>query len=133
MSAPKVRARKGAAKAFFLAALDRDSDDCIIWPFGHVRGYGRISVGNRNRCVHQVVCEIAHGPRPPGRHALHTCDQPSCINRRHIFWGTASQNMQQMWDRGRHPKGRRSTASRSAPAADCGPRAAAHDSDTGGS
>ena len=43
--------------------------------------------------LHRMACYLAHGPVPEGRAlALHTCHRPSCLNPRHLYWGSASHN-----------------------------------------
>lgn len=39
----------------------------------------------------------------PGMKALHHCDNPPCVQAEHLYEGTQSQNMHDMYDRGRHP------------------------------
>ena len=36
--------------------------------------------------------------------ALHHCDNPACVNPRHLYVGTLAQNARDMYDRKRHPK-----------------------------
>lgn len=52
--------------------------------------------------------ERANGEKiPPGKAALHRCDQPSCVNPGHIFIGTQLDNIQDMVSKGRQraPRG----------------------------
>jgi hypothetical protein len=70
------------------------------WP----GGYGIIGGerGSHHRQAHRVAWELAHGEPPPDdMEVCHTCDQPCCVNDRHLFLGTHQDNMD---DRGR--KGR---------------------------
>lgn len=60
-----------------------------------------VSVGGKNKQVHRLLYERDLGPIPDGLLACHKCDTPLCVNPRHIFIGTASQNMQDMHRKGR--------------------------------
>ena len=60
------------------------------------RGYGKIGL----LYAHRVACERSHGPQPEGLpYALHSCDNPPCVNPAHLSWGTASRNNYERWER----------------------------------
>lgn len=88
----KVNAANGDAPAFFRAMMAVDVDGCIIWPYAKNKaGYGKI----RNKLVHRLACEEANGAPPSDKHeAAHKpgCHNPSCFNKRHLYWATPSQN-----------------------------------------
>lgn len=51
----------------------------------------------------RFVFELTHQPLG-SLHALHTCDEPACINYDHLFAGTHSDNMNDMHAKGRGRK-----------------------------
>ena len=97
-----TNAPNGAHAEFIAQALQYESDDCLLWPFGvMVYGYGAAN----GRGAHNLICEKAHGPPPKDRrHALHSCDTPRCVNKRHLRWGNQADNMQDAVARGRTKK-----------------------------
>lgn len=85
-----------AAQERFRALADRGApDDC--WPWrGETTadGYGRIWLNARRRVMATWVALVMAGrPQPQGSLALHTCDNPDCVNPGHLYWGTHKQNM----------------------------------------
>lgn len=44
---------------------------------------------------------MAYGPIPQGKHVLHRCDNPACINPEHLFIGTHRDNMRDKETKGR--------------------------------
>jgi hypothetical protein len=82
----------GEPLAFFEAAMESETDDCIDWPFAG--DYGRLRIDGKDRSVHVLACERAHGPRPEGLQAAHSCGRGAegCFNPRHLRWATQAEN-----------------------------------------
>lgn len=81
--------------ACIFAVAQFKTDRCVNWPWGkHGKdGYGCVWYEGQCQKVHRLVCEIAHGPPPPGKElALHSCDNPSCVNPNHLRWGDHQDN-----------------------------------------
>lgn len=95
----------------FLQSFTRgEGDECWIWT-GRTRpsGYGLFNLGPATsmQATH-VVLGAYKGPPPfPGAFALHSCDNPRCVNPNHLRWGTSQDNADDREKRGRSvkPKG----------------------------
>lgn len=71
-----------------------DINNCCIWVgYCHPNGYGQFHDINGNPVyAHRFAWELANGPVPRGLCVLHKCDNPSCVNVKHLFLGTNSDN-----------------------------------------
>ena len=76
-------------------------DDCWLWTSTIRQGYGRFRIKDRQENAHRVAYKLAYGPIPLDMDVLHNCDNPSCVNYRHLWVGTAKQNMQDASKKGR--------------------------------
>ena len=75
---------------------------CEEWPGPFfASGYGRIRVANKDKRVHRVIWERAHGSLKPHEHVLHACDNKRCINLEHLSVGSHQQNMAEAQERRR--------------------------------
>src|SRR5436309_2180466 len=100
---------KGAAIAFLRALLSHQGDGCVTWPFSRLQnGHGTLGYLGKVYRAHQLMCELAHGPRPTlGHQSAHSCGKghEGCVNPRHLSWKTASENQQDRKLHGTNGKG----------------------------
>lgn len=97
---------------FFARASAYDTDECLLWPFGRDKdGYGTTTRLGYTRATH-VVLHMAGQTRPKDAQTIHSCDNPPCVNVRHLSWGSVQTNALDREIKGRRPNGFNPSASR---------------------
>mgnify|MGYP001563699001 CR=1 FL=1 len=79
-------------------------DSCWEWSgYQDKDGYGRMrpGFGKNYWGAHRYAYMKFVGPIPEGIMVLHECDNPSCVNPRHLFLGTNRDNVDDMMQKGR--------------------------------
>lgn len=81
-------------------------DGCWEWIGAkHRDGYGRFNARSGMVIAHRFAWTLHHGAVPAGKDVCHTCDNRGCVNPAHLWIGTASDNMQDMHNKGRGWRG----------------------------
>lgn len=96
----------------FWAKVDKEAPNgCWEWTGArYVKGYGMLRVNGQCKQAHRLIMG-----EPEGLKVLHHCDNPCCVNPDHLYIGTASDNMRDMYRRnrsGERPKGEKHHSAR---------------------
>ena len=97
------RPRKRIEERFFKFVSEKPTG-CHEWTSTLGRGgYGKFFVPGQGQVpAHRVAYEISVGQIPRGLLVLHTCDNPKCVNPKHLYIGDHQDNARDMVRRGRH-------------------------------
>lgn len=87
----------------------RKTPGCWFWIGSRDRaGYGRINMVQMRQVpilAHRASWMLHRGPIPVGLCVLHKCDNPSCVNPKHLKLGTHKSNSDDKWRKGRSKTG----------------------------
>jgi hypothetical protein len=90
-----------------------DKNPCWVFTGGKDKGgYGqchcaKVAKEAKVTRAHQLAWFMMNGEIPSGMMVCHKCDNPSCCNPNHLFLGTAQDNNNDMWVKGRWVSGRK--------------------------
>lgn len=91
----------------FWEKVDKRSDDeCWNWSAcKRGMGYGALGTGKGVVDAHRFSYQIHFGEIPADLCVLHHCDNPSCVNPKHLFLGTLKDNIIDKTNKNRQLKG----------------------------
>jgi hypothetical protein len=80
-----------------------DAYDCWEWnAYRLPNGYGRFNIAGKVRYAHRVSWMMYNRiDIPEDKELCHICDNPSCVNPKHLWVGTHSENIKDSYDKGR--------------------------------
>ena len=88
-----------------------DENACWLWPGPPDRkGYGVIWWDGKRPGAHRAALILYKNkgkPIPDGKHVLHSCDNPPCVNPAHLRLGTNADNVADRAEKGRTARGER--------------------------
>ena len=94
-----IERRELRSKERFWSRVNK-TDTCWMWFADADRdGYGRFWYQERNHLAHRLSYLWLKGPI--NEYVLHTCDNPRCVNPEHLYDGTAQNNIDDAYIRGR--------------------------------
>lgn len=94
---------KDAAR-FKRKVLERGPDECWLWQAAlntQRMGYGAFGLGRQVIAAHRFAYMLAFEKIPAGACVMHRCDNPRCVNPKHLTLGSYADNNHDMVLKGR--------------------------------
>jgi HNH endonuclease len=93
-----------ASERFWYRVKRGPADACWMWIGGNNGRYGVLGRGRQGDgqiYAHRLSYEMHVGPIPVGLDVMHSCDEPLCVNPKHLSVGTRLENTADMVRKGR--------------------------------
>jgi hypothetical protein len=93
---------KSITERFWSKVDVKGEDECWEWQGAKSSGgYGNFLFDNKPKNAHRIAFLLEYGYLTEGLDVCHSCDNIICCNPRHLWEGTAKQNMEDMVKKGR--------------------------------
>jgi|SRR5215470_176844 len=103
-----VNSRGTLEQRFWAKVRKGKPNECWPWQASvSDKGHGILWMNGRLDKAHRVSWVLHKGPIPKGKWVLHHCDNPPCVNPRHLFLGNSQANVDDSVAKDRHARGER--------------------------
>lgn len=99
----KLFSKYSLSQRFFNKVIK--SKHCWKWKGAtnnRINGYGILWVKGKRQLAHRISWIIHKGKISKDRNVLHKCDNPICVNPKHLFTGTQLDNVRDMYKKRRN-------------------------------
>ena len=97
------RKKRPVLDRLFDMAIPEPNSGCWLFTGStNNKGYGQIRCSGKTHLAHRISFEALNGSAG-GKHILHQCDTPLCVNPEHLWVGTQKDNIIDMWKKKRSP------------------------------
>lgn len=84
-----------------LTELSRDGCWTFLGRWRRSDHRASMQIDHRTAYAYRIAYVLAFGPIPDGLEVCHRCDNPRCVRPDHLFLGTHTDNVRDMWSKGR--------------------------------
>lgn len=110
------RSHGSIADRFWRSVVKAGINQCWIWKgFRRPNGYGALKINGVHRFAHRVSFVLHGGKLNAGDCVLHRCDNPPCVNPRHLRKGSRVDNRADCVSKRRQSAGRKHYLSKPLP------------------
>jgi len=92
----------------FMSHVSVAESGCWLWTAHKLpSGYGQFRQPTKNELAHRAAYRLFSGSDAGAMDVMHSCDNPSCVNPKHLSTGTRKDNMLDAKNKGRSAMGER--------------------------